>query len=99
MSEARHKAIINKFQSLLRSGKDYGVDYMYEEAGKVAFVCKGSARNIVNNYYRGLVSHEMVDFFGSLSGSNTDNIIAFTYRFNVCEREARLLLRYIKMRR
>lgn len=96
MHEKKEKAIINKFQSLLRSGMDYDVDSMYAEAGKAGFIAGPSAKRIINRYYQGVISGSMVDYFKLLGGKHNDKVKLFSGKFNVCEREARLIIRYIK---
>lgn len=96
ISEKREKIIINKFQSLLRSGKDYTNDYMYNEAANMVFMHAQSARRIINRFYQGVINHEMIDFVNKAKGKHIEKVNAFSDRFNVCERESRLIIRYIK---
>jgi len=96
MSQAKETRVINKFQSLLRSGMDYDVDSMYEEAGNAVCIVGVSARRIVNNYYKGIINKEMLDFVKGLECSHPEKVKLFSKRFGTCERESRLLIRYVK---
>lgn len=97
LQQKKERRVINKFQSLVRSGMDYNVEYMCSEAGKSGLVGCEMARKIINKYYNGLISKDMVSFIRGLNGSkHSEKISLFSERFKVCERESRLLIRYIK---
>lgn len=97
MREQKEKAVINRFHRLLRGGQDYNVDYMYDEAGKKAFLTRRGAREIINKYYRGIVTDKMKAFVDGLEGtSHSETFDLFAKEFNVCKRESILLIRYIK---
>ena len=96
MSETKERKVINKFQSLLRSGKDFDVESMYEEAGQTVCIVGRSAGRIVKKYYRGIVNQEMIVFVSGLRCSHYQKIKLFSFEFDICERESRLLIRYIK---
>lgn len=94
LTEEKNQAIISKFHALLRSGKDYKAHAMYKEAGKVGFVSWIQAKRIVQNYYRGVLTDAMVEFYQENKCKMPEKIELFTVKFNVCAREARLLLGY-----
>jgi hypothetical protein len=94
----RHKVAINKFIELLRSGKDYGVDHMYSEAGKVSYISFKSVERVVNKYYGEVITQDMINFVNRFSCSREESIKQFSEKFNVCRRESILLIRYIRRR-
>lgn len=96
LQKERDKAIIDKFQSLLRSGMDYDVNSMYEEAGRVAFMTPEAARKIINRHYKSLLTDEMIEHMRSLTCAHSEKVKCFAEKFSLCERESRLLIRYIK---
>lgn len=98
MIKERHKVVINKFQELLRCGKDYSVMYMYEEAGKEVYMKGYSTVRVINRYYSEIITQEMIDFVSNLTCKRKDEIEQFAKRFNVCTRESVLLIRYIRRR-
>jgi len=99
MQEKKEQVLINKFQSLLRSGKDFDVESMCKEAGEHVFISLVTARQIINKYYRSLITKDMIGYIESLECKPIEQIDLFAEKFNVCVRESRLLIRYIKMRR
>lgn len=96
LRQKRERIIINKFQSMLRSGFDYKVSAMYEEAGKLAFIQAETAKRTIRNYYKGLITQEMTVFVYRHNCNPQKLIELFSNEFNVCLRESRLLIRYIK---
>lgn len=92
----RDSEIIKSFEKLLRSGKDYTVNYMYNEAGKVFFLSYKTVETIINNHYRDLITQDMKDFVVSLSCNSKEKVSRFSERFGLCKREAMLFIRYIK---
>ena len=96
MSQEKETRVINKFQSLLRSGKDFDVQSMYKESGETVCIAGRSAERIINSYYRGIVNQEMIVFVSGLRCSHYQKIKLFSFEFDICERESRLLIRYIK---
>jgi hypothetical protein len=97
----RHKVIIEKFQELLRSGKDYSVKYMYDEAGAIVYVKGGSVPQIINKHYHQIVSPEMIGYIRALNlcgATRKEEVILFSKKFEVCIRESILLIRYIRRR-
>lgn len=94
----KEKVILSKFQELLRSGSDYSVEYMCEEAGKLAFVTAQSVRHMVNKYYKDLITDRMVEFYEKSEEKVSDQINKFSNEFGVCIREARLIRRYAMWR-
>lgn len=99
MLRKRHKAIIDGFQKLLRSGNDFSVDYIYAMAGEIAYMSGHSARRIVNEYYKNIVTDDMIEFVTQLNCSHVIKVDLFSKEFNVCKRESRLIIRYIKRRK
>ena len=89
-------AIVSRFQELLRSGKDYKVRYMYTESGKIAYITASAAKRIINNHYQRIVTDDMIDLLRSLAGRHQHKVRTFAKKYNLCERESRLLIRYIK---
>ena len=94
--KTKEQRVIDKFQSLLRSGKDYDVQSMYEEAGDSVCIVAVSAQRIINNYYKGILNQEMIDFVHSLNCTHAEKVNLFSNRFSTCQRESRLLIRYAK---
>lgn len=95
----RHKKVLDKFQELLRSGKDYSVKYMYEEAGKAVYIDGRSVEKIVNTHYNSIITDAMVGFLHSLDCPRVEEIKRFSKEFNVCRRESILIIRYIRRRK
>lgn len=91
----KNEDLIAKFQELLRCGKDYSVDSMYKEAGDKVYLSSKRAKDIINTHYRSLITEDMVQFVSSLNCSFHDKIKHFSVEFEVCEREARLLIGYV----
>lgn len=99
LQKIRERTVVAKFQSLLRSGMDYSVDGMYAEAGEVVFIEPESVRRIVNSYYKDVITHDMIVYTKGLKCNYNDKITCFSRKFEVCSREARLMIRYIKRRK
>lgn len=105
----KEKLVLCRFHQLLRSDKDYTTDYMYEEAGKKAFLSIKKAGDIVRKHYRSIISEEMINFVHEKNKSNemvnhyyahkkstrTELVNLFSEKFNVCIRESRLIIRFI----
>lgn len=95
-TKRKHNELIRRFKTILRSGKDYSTDYMYAEAAKKLFMTKGTAGNIIRKHYHELITDEMRDFEASVDGiAHDEKVILFSREFRLCERESRLILRYI----
>lgn len=94
--EEKHKVIIDKFQTLLRSGMDYDVKSMYREAGKIAFLDDDTVKKIVNKHYRGILSLEMIRFERESRCKHSEKVKLFSKEFDLCQRESELLIRYAK---
>jgi len=92
----KNNAVIERFQELLRSGKDYGVKYMYEEAAKIGFINSYTARKIVNKHYHSIISPDMIDFIYNKRLSGEEEIKGFSDNFDLCRRESILIIRYIR---
>jgi len=99
-SKLKEKIVIDKFKSSIRSGKDYDVKSIYEEIGNSVYVTGRRVQQIINDHYRTIVTVEMIDLVGGFNqvrrGLKKQDIDLFSTKFNVCEREARLLIRYAK---
>jgi len=94
--KAKEVVLINKFQSLLRSGMDYDVESMYKEAAEVVYLSWYRARFIINRHYRGLISDEMFNYTQSLDCPHKQKVVLFSEKFGTCIRESDLLIRYIR---
>ena len=93
--------ILKEFHRLLRSKKEYITPFMYAEAGKkcIPFLAEQTAGAIVRKHYRELLksNSEMTEF--TIKNGNLKFPILmkdFAKKFNVCEREARLIIGYIR---
>jgi hypothetical protein len=96
----KQKIVIDRFHQLLRSGKDYETNYMYKEAGRPAYMTEEGAGKIIRTYYRGLITEKMVNCVSvSEEKSRNDQIKVFSAQFKLCERESRLIIRYIRRRK
>ena len=94
---AKEKDVLKTFHKLLRSGKDFSVTFMYEEAGAKCYLTAGSAGNIIRKHYRSIITDEMKDFVSQMNGTkHEEKIRLFVKEFEFCKRESRLLIRYIK---
>lgn len=94
----RNKVVIAKFQELLRSGKDYSVESMYNEAGRIVYIKGISVKSIIQNHYKKVITQEMIDYLNDIKCCREDEIESFSDKFNVCRRESILLIRYIRRR-
>ena len=99
MTETKRLAVIDEFTTLLRSGKDYTTDYMYYEAGRLVYIEPESARRIINDHYKKVITPEMIRYYKSLDGSHQEKIANMAKKYDICERESRLIIRYIKKRK
>lgn len=96
----KQKIVIDRFHQLLRSGKDYTTNYMYQEAGKPAFMSEEGAGAIIRSYYRGIINEKMVTCVSELeNNTRNERVEIFSKKFRLCEREARLMIRYIRRRK
>ena len=93
----RHKIAVERFQELLRSGKDYTVEHMYSEVGKAVYIKSSSVPKIIRKYYQQIISPEMICFITTSEYSRKEEIDQFSVKFGVCKRESILLIRYIRM--
>jgi hypothetical protein len=94
---AKEKDVLKAFQKLLRCGMDLSTDSMYEDVGKKFYLTAGSAGNIVRKHYNSKITNEMKNFVSQMNGSkHEEKIRLFVKEFNMCKREARLLVRYVK---
>ena len=99
-TKEKHEIVLAKFHELLRSGVDYTTGYMYKEAGKHGFLSTRGAANMINDHYNGIITDEMVACVSeSDGGTHPERIRAFKDKFGMCEREARLIIRYIRRRK
>lgn len=94
----RKKQVVKTFLKLLRSGKSYSAEYMYKEAGKSAFVSPERARAFVNDHVKYcIINYDMVYYTNLIAKENRRKQRSlFSAKFNVCPREATLLMHYIK---
>jgi len=99
MAQTKQQRVVESFQSLLRSGMDYSTEYMYEVAGESVCIVGSSAKGIVRKYYRRIVNQEMIDFIECHNCPPKKQIELFAEKFSICNRESRLIIRYIKMKR
>lgn len=92
----KQNAVVSRFLKLLRSGKDYTTASMYKDSGEPCFVSAKRAGEIIRVYYHSIITEEM----GVYVKDNLQPTIVtdFANRFKVCEREARLIIRYIRSR-
>jgi hypothetical protein len=92
--------VLKNFQKLLRSGKDYTTESMYEEAGKPCFVSGKRAGEMIKDHYRLIISENMVNCFSSIKDkTRPERIDIFSKQFNLCRRESRLIIWYIMRKR
>lgn len=93
----RDKALINRFHEILRSGKDYDAESIYEDAGKDFFLSGKRVQEIISLHYRSqVITCDMIVYELSLNGAFEDVIEQFALHFSLCNRESRLIIRYIK---
>ena len=97
----KERIIMKEFHRLLRSKKEYITTFMYSEAGKqcIPFLAEQTVGAIVRKHYRELLKNnpEMTEFvvlYGNMKFC--DLMKDFAKKFNVCEREARLIIGYIR---
>lgn len=93
--------ILKEFHRLLRSKKEYITPFMYSEAGKkcIPWLAEQTAGAIVRKHYRELLkSNPDMTEFTKQNGNLKFSILMkdFAKKFNVCEREARLIIGYIR---
>lgn len=94
---AKEKDVLKAFHKLLRSGKDFSTESMYEEAGSKCYLTAGSAGNIIRKHYKSIITNEMKSFLSSMNGTkHEEKIRLFVKEFDFCKRESRLIIRYIK---
>lgn len=91
----KERKVIRKFHRQLRSGIDFSTDAMYEDAGRVCYLSRKQAGNIVRNYYNQIISEEMQNFVNSLNVHHEEKISIFSQQFGFCTRESRLIINYI----
>lgn len=97
---AKEKDVLKTFQKLLRCGKDYSTSSMYEESGNKCYLTAGSAGNIIRKHYQSIITDEMDIFVSNLNGTkHEERIKLFMEEFELCKRESRLIIRYIKRRK
>jgi aspartate 1-decarboxylase len=93
----KEKDVLKVFQRLLRCGKDFSTSYIYGEAGAKCYLTAGSAGNIIRKHYRAIITSEMKTFVFNLNGTkHEEKVSMFVKEFNLCKRESRLIIRYIK---
>lgn len=93
----KEKDVLKAFHKLLRCGKDYSTQSMYEEAGSKCYLAHGSAGNIIRKHYKSIITNEMKIFLSGMNGrKHEEKISLFMDKFEFCKRESRLIIRYIK---
>lgn len=94
----KRKVVIKAFCKLLRSGKDYSTEYMYKVAGREVFINASAARHIINEHYRKkVITDDMRMFIERSDDMNRQaQRKAFASKFDLCPREAVLIIPYIK---
>lgn len=98
--EKKRKVVISTFLCLLRSGKDYTTEHMYEEAAKKVFLSAKTAGDIVHSHYNDVITLPMHIFVAENSSLSHPKLIAiFGTEFGFCKRESRLIIRYIKRKK
>jgi hypothetical protein len=97
MSDKKDKDVVKAFQKLLRCGKDYTTEYMYEEVGTKFYLTLGSTGQIVRRHYQSIITDEMKSFVSSMNGTkHKETVKLFIEKFGFCKRESILLIRYTK---
>lgn len=93
----KEKVIIREFHRLLRSGKDYSTESMYEEVGKKYFIEGGTVGAIIRRHYREQITEEMRIFVQANNNPCFDTLLKlFCFEFGLCKREGRLILGYLR---
>lgn len=99
-TKQKEKKVIQTFHKLLRSGKDYTTKWMYGEAGRPCFLTADSAGNLIRKYYKNTITEEMIEYLPKLNHlSHESAICQFAIHFDLCNRESRLIIRYIRRRK
>ena len=96
MSTQRKTLLVKRFQNLLRSGEDLTVEYMCGQAANKLFYTTGTAMKIINAYYNSIITDPMREFVKNSNCSRKEEIRKFCEEFNLCDREAILIIRYIR---
>lgn len=98
--EKKRKVVISTFLCLLRSGKDYTTEHMYEEAAKKVFLSPKTAGDIIRSHYNDVITLPMHIFVADNSSIPHPQLIkSFGAEFGFCRRESRLVIRYIKRKK
>jgi hypothetical protein len=98
--EKKRKVVISTFLCLLRSGRDYTTDYMYEESAKKVFLSPKTAGDIIRSHYNDVITLPMHIFVAANSSCSHNKLVAdFGKEFGMCKRESRLVIRYIKRKK
>jgi hypothetical protein len=77
---------------------------MLSEAGSKVFIGTKAAEKIVNDHYRSIITDEMIDYLNIIRYDSNyyvkkekdKEVELFADKFNLCIREARLIIIYIK---
>jgi len=92
--------VIQEFLTLIRTDINYETNYLYQEAGKKAFMSGKRAGDIVRDYYKDLITEnpEMAVFVEQNPHNikREDLIRLFAEKFSLVPREARHVVRQIK---
>lgn len=96
VKKQREKVVLDKFHKLLRCGKSFTTVYMYEESGKEGYMGIQGAQAIVSKYYHSLITIGMVNYACEIYNKGIkERTDLFARKFNVCPREALLIMGYI----
>lgn len=92
----KYSDIITKFQDLLRDGSDKDAISMYQEVGDCFYLSADRVRHIISEYYRGLVTENMLSYYNALNCLFPEKVDRFGAEFNLCKRESRFVIHYVK---
>jgi hypothetical protein len=95
-TKLKEQKLLCEFHKLLRGGKDYGVDYMYQQAGKKVFLSSRQTQDIIRQHYNEKITIKMFAFLELFGDKpHEDKVQRFSKHFKMCEREGRLIINYI----
>ncbi len=96
---AKESEVLKIFHRLLRSGKDFTARSMYKEAGKPCFLTSKRVGDIVRSHYNSVINTDMMMFIlNSMDLKYSSRVKSFSLAFGFCERESRLIMKYIHRR-
>lgn len=92
----KERKIIREFRWILRSEHDYSCDAMYKDVGKKNFLSARQTQDIVRSHYSGIITQPMIDFIRKHENEKHETKVSmFASAFKFCNRESRLIIRYI----